>query len=289
MEAQGSGDSPASGLAAGKLDRIPVATLREMTDATKAIGFPGLAWRAPVVKVAFNGGDTRLYPLVEAAASEWTSQGGRLSFSFRGPSGAYRTWRENDTAPAADVRISFFTDKERGGYWSSVGVLARRLPAAQPTMNLGDLGTTLSRYYGGANAAEWGGSYAHSVILHEFGHALGLNHEHFHPQCQADLKMQQVLDYLTGPEIGWKLEQAKFNMEAANYFSEMSDQTNSMPVSMPPNIDRASVMLYSFPDDDFKSGSRSPCRPSGASGYATVLSSGDRAYFKRNYPATPRR
>lgn len=269
-----------------KFDRIPVRTLREMTDPSKSVGTPGLSWPVNVVTVAFNGGDPQVYPLIETTASEWTAQGGRLAFSFRRPDGSYRTWRESDTVPAADIRIGFLTDGETGGYWSAVGTLSRKVPASEETMNLGDLGTTLAAYYGGARNSEWRASYSHGVVLHEFGHALGLHHEHFHPQCQSDLNLQAAVTYLMGPPNGWTRDQAMFNLDAGTYFKLMNEQTNSLPLSMSPNIDQASVMLYYFPIMYYKSGARSPCKPSGAAGYDASLSPQDRRYYLANYPGT---
>ena len=264
-------------------DRIPQGILDQMSDSTKAIGFPGLKWPGSTVTVAFNGGDPSIYPLIEAAASEWTSQGGRLKFSFKRLDGSWRTWSDTDITPAADIRIGFFTDPQRNGYWSAVGMLARRVNAAEPTMNYGKMKTTLLEFAGGANPQKWHDSYAHSVILHEFGHALSLNHEHFHPQCQADLKLQDAVYSLMGPPNRWTYQQALYNMDAPTYFGVLKSQPGASIVSVSPNSDRASVMLYSFKDTFYKSGAASPCRPSGALGYATSLSAQDRAYYLTNY------
>ena len=260
------------------LDKIPPGTLSEMSDATKAVGFPKLSWPIPTVNVAFNGGDPELYALIESTASEWTSNGGRLKFSFRRSDGTFRTWSESDSTRAADVRIGFFTDKDRNGYWSAVGTLARRVNAGEATMNFGDLGTTLSAYYGGKNPTPWLKSYAHSTILHEFGHAIGLNHEHFHPQCQADIKLTETVNWLMGPPNEWSRQQAMYNMDATTYFKSVAAKPN-----ITPEIDKASVMLYSFQDSFYTLGVNSPCRPSGPLHYATDLSAGDRYYYAASY------
>jgi hypothetical protein len=145
-------------------------------------------------------------------------------------------------------------------------------------MNFGDLGTTLSDYYGGKNHAAWLTSYAHTTVLHEFGHAIGLNHEHFHPQCQKDLKLMDTVNYLIGPPNNWSRQQAMYNMDAKTYFATVSAKP-----AMTPKIDQSSVMLYSFPDSFYNSGVNSPCRPSGALHYATELSADDRHYYAVNY------
>jgi hypothetical protein len=259
-------------------DKIPAGTLGEMTDPTRAVGFPSVSWPLPIVNVAFNGGDPELYALIEATASEWTSKGGHLKFSFRLANGSFRKWSESDTSRTADIRIGFFIDENRNGYWSTVGTFARRVNAGEATMNFGDLGSTLSGYYGGKNHAAWMTSYARTTILHEFGHAIGLNHEHFHPDCQKDLKLTDTVNYLMGPPNNWSSKQAMYNMDAPTYFATVSEKP-----SFTPTIDQASVMLYSFPDSFYMSGENSPCRPSGALRYATGLSPGDRHYYAANY------
>jgi hypothetical protein len=260
------------------LDKIPVGTLSEMTDATRAVGFPSVSWTTPIVTVAFNGGNPGVYALIEATAFEWTSNGGRLKFSFRLRDGSFRKWSDSNTSRAAEIRIGFFTDAARDGYWSTVGTYARRVNAGEATMNFGDLGATLSQYYDGKNHAEWLTSYAHTTILHEFGHAIGLNHEHFHPQCQPDLKLEEIVSYLTGPPNKWQREQAMYNMDATTYFATVSAKP-----AFTPKIDQSSVMLYSFPDSFYKSGKTSPCRPSGPLHYATQLSAEDRHYYASSY------
>jgi hypothetical protein len=67
--------------------------------------------------------------------------------------------------PDAEIRISF----QQSGSWSAVGtdaLVEEYFPKTEPTMNFGWLkpGLAEEEYLG--------------VVLHEFGHALGMIHEH---------------------------------------------------------------------------------------------------------------
>jgi hypothetical protein len=269
-------------------DRIPDGIVRQMTDSTKSVGYPSLAWSttngsAKTVTVAFNGGTEQARKLIELTANDWVAGGGRVNLSFRSASGAWRVWGLSDATPKANIRIGFFTDPARRGYWSAVGTLAERINPNAPTMNFGALGTSLQQFDPVSYPKQWNDSYARSVILHEFGHAFSLNHEHFHPKCQMDLKLQETIASLMKPPNNWKESQARFNMDANYYFQAMAGQVGGTGPVMTADSDRASVMLYSFNNSFYKSASTSPCRPSGALGYATSLSPGDRAYYAQLY------
>ena len=70
-----------------------------------------------------------------------------------------------NTSPAAPlIRITF---DPSAGNWSALGSLAQNVPAAQATMNLGWIFDSVDEQ-----------PFEKGVILHEFGHALGLTHEY---------------------------------------------------------------------------------------------------------------
>jgi len=90
---------------------------------------------------------------VHSTMAEWSTYG-NISFSF-----------QQEGTP--QIRISF---DPNGGSWSYVGNENSTIDHNKPTMNLGWLkgGDTISDSERG-------------VILHEFGHVLGLLHEHQSP------------------------------------------------------------------------------------------------------------
>lgn len=272
-------------------ERIPLAHLQTWKKSPTLVGSPSLAWTdRKIITVAFEGGDDQIRGLIEKTAMEWLQPDVDVQFSFRNKSGKWREWSQKDLQPRSAIRIGFSTAADDGGYWSVIGRMATIVPAGQQTMNLGDLLQRLQQY-GGGTSREWMASYDRAVISHEFGHALGVSHEHFHPDCQADLKIAEAVNYLMGPPNNWSEEQARFNVEAAFYFeysktrqdAAFPGQDNNPTVSA--QIDRASTMLYAFdPDIYYKSGEKSPCNPSISGGYATTPSAGDLEAFRMFYP-----
>lgn len=266
------------------LDSIPPALFKKMFRSHRLVGSPGLAWKKQkVITVAFNGGSEDLYQLIEKTANEWTALGGQLSFSFKDEAAKYRHWTANDKTPMANIRIGF----DDTGYWSLLGVLAQNADAGDLTMNFTGFPEALKKYFHGQNQAEWQTSYAHTTILHEFGHALGLSHEHFNPQCQKDLKLDNIVKYLMGPPNNWLEDQARFNMEAQFYAKLLDVQAGPLESKLlsSPTTDQSSVMLYVFPVSYYKSADKSVCKPIGAHGkdWPTTVSPGDKQFYMANY------
>jgi len=275
---------PASPLPNKTPDSIPPKLFQKMFQSHKLVGSPGLAWKKQrVITVAFYGGSDDLYQLIEQTASEWTALGGQLSFSFKDNAGAYHRWTPDDKSPVANIRIAF----DNTGYWSLLGVLAKNVDPGDPTMNFEGFPVDLKKYFRGQNAAEWRISYEHTTIIHEFGHAIGLSHEHFNPQCQKDLKMDTIITYLMGPPNNWSQEQARFNMDAQYYAEILAKQAGPLESKLinSSTTDQSSVMLYVFPVNFYKSGGASVCKPIGDHGqdWPTTLSEGDKQFYLANY------
>jgi hypothetical protein len=148
------------------------------------------------VRVAFNGGDPVLYAKIEEAAAQWTKPGvANLRLQFKSPTGQYNQWSTGDTQYQAEIRVAFESGAN-GGYWSHVGKdsinpsLSGGGPG-QASLNLDSFDQSLP--------SDW-----HAIAMHEFGHALGFQHEHQNPAGGCDFRFDDDAGYvLTKDQFGW--------------------------------------------------------------------------------------
>jgi hypothetical protein len=187
------------------------------------------------LRVRFLDGDSSVQAKVEAIAKEWEADT-NLTLKFV-PSGA------------AEIRISF---AEKGFSWSAVGTDAKTVPSSEATMNYGWLepNTSLREYQ--------------RVVRHEFGHALGMIHEHQNPEAAIPWDKPKVYTYYA--QQGWTKADVDFNIFQA--FSEESTNHTA--------FDSTSIMQYAVPD--------SLTIGSFAIGWNTEVSALDRAFMRKQYP-----
>jgi len=159
------------------------------------------------LRVRFMGGKQEQQALAHEQAG-WWSEHANLKFEF------------NDAADA-QIRISF---DPADGAWSYVGTDCLSIPKNQATMNLG--------FQDGGTSA------------HEFGHAIGLGHEHQNPQGGIQWNEDVVIRDLGGPPNFWTPEQTRHNV-IRKYSLDQIRGTE---------FDPDSIMLYAFPGSWTKSG-----------------------------------
>jgi hypothetical protein len=159
------------------------------------------------LRVRFMGG-TAAEQRTARDQSAWWAEHANLKFVFN-----------ND--PDAEIRIAF---DHSDGAWSYIGTDARQIPINAPTMNLG--------FLDGGTAA------------HEFGHAIGLGHEHQNPSGGIQWNEEIVIRDLAGSPNFWDEATARHNViekYAANQIRGTA-------------FDPDSIMLYFFPNSWVKSG-----------------------------------
>lgn len=167
----------------------------------RAISPIGKTWmNGSTLRVRFLAGTSAEQSLVREQAGWWT-QRANLSFDF-------------GTAPDAEIRIAF---DPSDGAWSYIGTDCKHIPAGEPTMNLG--------FLDGGTAA------------HEFGHAIGLAHEHQNPAGGIEWKEEVVIHDLSGPPNNWDEDTIRHNVLEKYRI----DQINGT------EFDPDSIMLYFFP------------------------------------------
>ena len=145
---------------------------------------------------------------------------------------------------SADIRITFQHD---GSAYSRLGTQSTWYKGSrdQPeSMNLGWLDEPRSGSFTwkGVTHQFPGCTYCSvntngSVIIHEFGHALGMVHEHQNPTGGIQWNESAVLNYFSGAPNFWNEEQIRFNV-LDKYDSNLLNASA---------YDPKSIMLYAFP------------------------------------------
>lgn len=161
---------------------------------------------------------------------------------------AYLTAADADPRDA-EIRIAFMVGR---GSWSYLGKQCLDVPKDRPTMNFGWIDESSST------------ETVQEVVLHEFGHALGLIHEHQNPKNG----------------IVWDREAVKRDVRATQGWDDETIEENIFKKYDPDkvtetDIDPESIMMYPIPEhwtlNNF------------ATGFNKKLSANDKALIRSKY------
>ncbi|MCC6761185.1 MAG: hypothetical protein IT252_08200 [Chitinophagaceae bacterium] len=123
------------------------------------------------IYVKFMNGSPRLQEMVKQYAREW-EQFANIKFEFV-------------QSGRANVRVMFSQKKSN---YSMLGTYCNSVPQNEHTMHFDSVGLTASN--------SWG-----RTVVHEFGHAIGMMHEHFSPMSGIQWNMDTL--YADYAKVGW--------------------------------------------------------------------------------------
>lgn len=210
-----------------------------------------LRWDKPVLTVCFRDGLEASWKKIATVANEWTV-GTSIRFDF----GTATPPRACAASDPSDIRVSM-TGK---GNWSYVGKHAMGVAADKATLNLSgmDHGNALTEY-------------ERFLVLHEFGHALGFEHEHQSPEggCAGEFNWEALSAILE-----WTPEEVKQNMTR---FDESARKSGLVASA----FDASSVMLYALPAKAFLNAATAKCLVPNVN---STLSPMDKAGMRYLYP-----
>jgi hypothetical protein len=189
--------------------------------------------------IKFIGGDPALQQRIAQVAQEWMQAEANIKFVF-------------DNAPGAEIHIGF----DDPGSWSYIGTDALGVPANQPTMNFGLLTEE--------NITD---DVFRRTVLHEFGHVLGLIHEHQNPNANIPWNKDAVYAFFTSPPYNWTRD-----MVDQNFFEKYTGEYRK--------FDPQSIMMYFPITQEFLLGDTFKAIPE----LSTVLSEKDKEYLRVLYP-----
>lgn len=193
--------------------------------------------KGSVITVRLYGGTTKVREKVTQYAKEWSNYA-NITFKFV-------------TTGTAQIRVNFIKD---AGSYSYLGTDALSIAANKETMNFGWFDDNTSD-------AEFS-----RTTIHEFGHALGMIHEHQHPNAAIPWDTQAVYAYYAGYPNYWTQTDVDNNLFAK--YSTAQTQFSA--------YDPQSIMHYSV---------SSALTTNGFSvGNNSVLSATDKVFIAQVYP-----
>ncbi|MGJ7032083.1 M12 family metallopeptidase [Niabella hirudinis] len=188
------------------------------------------------LKVSLNGGTAFVRNKVIQFARQWETYA-NIKFNFV----------TNDRKAA--IRVTF----SPGGSWSYIGTDAYAIKGSKATMN-----------FGWFNNSTPDDEFSR-VAIHEFGHALGMIHEHQHPLADIPWDKPRVYEYYKQTQ-NWSTQQVDVNI-----FQKYSTTETNYSA-----YDQASIMHYPV-EEELTIGNFSV-------GWNTVLSGTDKTFIGTIYP-----
>jgi len=209
-----------------------------------ALGGPGTNFKSNsnfwtaggTLRVKFMGGSDYVRRQVVRYSREW-SRYANVDFTFV-------------TSGQSDIRVSFV---QNGSSWSMLGRQARSASSNQATMNFGWLNDRTPDYE------------FRRTILHEFGHALGLLHEHQNPSGGIPWDEEEVYAFYQRTQ-GWDRRTTYHNVIARQGHNETQYSA----------YDPASIMHYPVDPRLTRDGYKV--------GLNTAISATDARFIARMYP-----
>ncbi|WP_372394599.1 hypothetical protein ABMY26_06165 [Azospirillum sp. HJ39] len=166
------------------------------------------------LSVFFLNGTSQEHNQCIRAASEWLRDGVDAYLDF-----SWNVLSKDKVDPKdAHIRVRF----GHGGNWSLIGRNALgKTNRDEPTMNIADV--------------------VDNIIMHEFGHALGLRHEHQHPTGGIKWAERAVINAMAKEDPPWSEEYTR-----ANVFTRYDTATQCIG---DPEFNDHSLMMYPIPKE----------------------------------------
>lgn len=225
-------NAPSGGVEAGRLVGVDPRALE-----TFGALLTGKKWQnGRTLRVRHLGGDPNIHAKVERFAKAW-EQFANLTFVFV----------QNGNT---DIRISYHLDNRS---WSRLGTDALAFPQDVETMHYGWL-------HSGTTDEE-----TRRTVVHEFGHALGMFHEHQHPDVVINWNKPVVYRYYM-ERLGWSKADVDQNLFMPR--ARADSQFDS--------YDPLSIMHYPVPPEFTTDGV--------SVGWNLVPSDADKRFIARAYP-----
>ncbi len=177
----------------------------DSSDAAKGIYAKSIQWPPSYAKlrVCFMGGKDENNAKVAEIGGAWLNDDPAMGLKFDfGKKGKPRRC-DPKSSRESQIRV----DYKDGGYWSVLGqVSVVYLKQEEASLNLAGMGDAPMEAFDIPDVR--------GTIIHEFGHALGLLHEHQSPvsTCSNEFNWEYIIKYLSGPPNNWSEDQIKTNM-----------------------------------------------------------------------------